>query len=421
MTPSVITKIILFILVFALRSFFAGSEIAFLSVDRLAVRNRARSGHKDAVRLDKLIGDMQRLISIVLIGTNLTGTLTTVLATSITIELALFGNNGVAVTAIIMIFLTLIFGEILPKNYCGRNATTLSLKVTKYIEWCGKLFAPFVYLFNKLNKLVLGKEMEEDSSGLNLTEESIKTMVTIGEEEGDVLEAERDMIYGVFDSSETHLKEIMIPRVDIEAADIDDGFDNVVDIIMDTGFSRIPVYEETIDNIIGFVNAKDVLEVLVEPNKTDINLRELLREPYFAPETRLAGDLLHELKEHGIHAAIVLDEYGGTGGLVTLEDILEEIVGEIQDEYDDDIPEVVLQQNGDVTLDPRVSLEKIEEDLNISFTSEEVETLSGLIYERLGKVPEEQEVIEFEELGVSVIILEVDGNKIERVKIVHNK
>ncbi len=422
MAPSVVVKIAILILAFVARAFFAGSEIAFLSVDRLAIRNRARSGHRDAERLDSLISDMQRLISIVLVGTNLTGSLATVLATSITIELSLFGENGVAVTTLIMIFLVLVFGEILPKNYCGRNATTLSLRITKYIEWCGKLFSPFVFAFSKVNALLLGGELSEEDKGLNLTEESIKTMVTIGEEVGDVEEAERDMIYGVFESSDMLLKEIMVPRVDMEAADIDDGLENIIDIIMDTGFSRIPVYEETIDNIIGIVNAKDVLEVMLEPNEISaVDLRELLREPYFAPETRLAGELLHELKEHGIHVAIVLDEYGGTGGMVTIEDIIEEIVGEIQDEYDDEIPEIEKKSNGDVVVDPRLNLDKVGEILDVTFESEEVDTLSGLIYERVGKVPTEQEVVDFEEVGVKVYILEVDGNKIERVRIVKNK
>ncbi len=420
MSASVIIQIILFFCAFIARSFFAGSEIAFLSVDRLAVRNRAHSGHQESKRLDILIGDMQRLISIILIGTNITGTIATVLATSITIELGLFGDNGVLITTILMITTVLIFGEIIPKNYAGKNATVLSLRLTKTIEFCGKVFAPIVFLFTKTNQLLLGKDVVSDNGDIEMTEESIKTMVTIGEEEGDVEESERDMIYGVFDSTDTFVRDIMIPRVNMSSADIEDGLGNIIDIIMESGHSRIPIYEDTIDNIIGIINAKDVLVRMLKPDDIEKgDVRELMREPYFVPETRLAGELMHELRELGVHVAIVLDEYGGTEGLVTLEDIIEEIVGDIHDEYDqEEQPMFATEDDGSFMLDPRLSLDRVADLLEIDIDSDEVDTLAGLIYEFLGRVPTEGEELILDEFALSITVVRVDSHRIEWVRVV---
>lgn len=415
---SIIFQIVIFLVAFVARAFFAGSEIAFLSVDKLAVRNRARSGHVEAKRLDTLISDMQRIISIVLVGTNITGALSTVLATSITIELGLFGANGVAVTTMIMIVVVLLFAEILPKNYFGHHATYISLRIGGFINWCGKLFYPFVRLFAALNALFLGDTAAE--SPLNLTEESIKTMVTIGEEEGAVEESEKDMIYGVFESSETLVREIMVPRIDMVAADIDDGLQTILDLIAESGFSRIPVYQDTIDHIIGILYAKDVLELLLEPcdYQSQNVVTNLLRKAYFVPESKKAGDLLQVLRARGTHVAIVLDEYGGTEGLVTIEDIIEEIVGEIQDEFDEEEePPVTVVDNGHYYVDPRLSLDKVNELLSLSIEQDDVDTLAGLIYEALGRVPLKNDYFDLPQEHVRIQVTKVDGNRIEQVLI----
>jgi CBS domain containing-hemolysin-like protein len=400
---------------FALRAIFAGSEIAFLSVDKIAVKSLAQEGRNDAIVLDNLLKDMQKIITIVLIGTNLTGVMTTVLATNITLDLGLFGSN-VATTTLLMILAVLLFSEIIPKNLFAKHAMKISLRFAKFIRFLDKMFYPLIIIFNKINKLVLRERLSSSDSVYTLTEESIKTMVTLGEEEGSVEEQERMMIHSVFETGETYLRDIMVPRVNMAAADIEDGFDEVIDLIIESGYTRIPVYEDTIDNIIGIINAKDLMDLTLNEERIDEDMiRNILREPFFVPESRLVGDLLHEMRERGIQIAIVLDEYGGTEGLVTLEDIIEEIVGEIQDEYDEDeIPEISENIDGTISVDPRLSLSKISELLGIDFSEEESDTLSGLIYEKLGRVPVIEEELDLC-IGHKVKVLEIDGNRIVRV------
>ncbi len=418
MTLLSVIKILIFFVAFALRAGFAGSEIAYLSVSKLSVKTLAQEGNEAAIRLDILLSDMQRIITIVLIGTNLAGVIATVMATNITLELGLF-NSNVTVTTVVMIFLVLFLTEIIPKNIFAKNALAITLKTHKIINVLDKLFRPFIALFNFINRIVLGERLDSDESVFNLTEDSIKTMVTIGEEEGDVEEQEKYMIYNVFESGDTYLKDIMVPRVNMEAADIDDGLEEILNLIIESGYTRIPIYEDTIDNIIGIVHAKDLMESFI--NHDDINeidIKNLLREPYFVPETRYVGDVLHEMREQGLQAAIVLDEFGGTEGLVTLEDIIEEIVGEIQDEYDEDeIPEISIFEDGSLSLDPRLSLSKVSELLNLDFDDEEADTLSGYIYERLGRVPMINEEIEIDEKHY-IKVIDVEGNRIVRVKII---
>ncbi|MFP4457218.1 MAG: hemolysin family protein [Clostridia bacterium] len=410
-------KIIIFLVAFTLRAGFAGSEIAYLSVSKLSVKTLAQEGNEEAINLDILLSDMQRIITIVLIGTNLTGVIATVMATNITLELGLF-NSNVTVTTMLMIFLVLFLTEIIPKNIFAKNALAITLKTGKIMNVLDKLFRPLIALFNFINRIVLGEKLATDESVFNLTEDSIKTMVTIGEEEGDVEEQEKYMIYNVFESGDTYLKDIMVPRVNMIAADIEDGVEEVLELIIDSGYTRIPIYEDTIDNIIGIIHAKDLMESFINNDKIeDIQLETLLREPYFVPESRYVGELLHDMRDQGLQAAIVLDEFGGTEGFVTLEDILEEIVGEIQDEYDDDeIPEIKLNEDGSLSLDPRLSLSKVSELLDINFDDEEADTLSGLIYEKLGRVPFTGEEVEFSNEYI-LRVLKIEGNKIIRVKI----
>ncbi len=419
MTLLTFIKIGIFITAFSLRAGFAGSEIAYLSVSKLSVKTLAQEGNERAISLDILLSDMQRIITIVLIGTNLTGVIATVMATNITLELGLF-NSNVTVTTVIMIFLVLFLTEIIPKNIFAKNALAITLKTSKIINFLDKLFRPFITLFNYINRIVLGEKLATNESVFNLTEDSIKTMVTIGEEKGDVEEQEKYMIYNVFESGDTYLKDIMVPRVNMVAADIEDGTENVLSLVIESGYSRIPIYEDTIDNIIGIIHAKDLMESFINHKKIDeIQLESLLREPYFVPESRYVGDLLHEMRDQGLQVAIVLDEFGGTEGIVTLEDIIEEIVGEIQDEYDEDeIPEIKLNEDGSLSLDPRLSLSKVSELLDIDLDEEEADTLSGLIYEKLGRVPFVGEEVEITSEYVGRV-LKIEGNKILRVKILN--
>lgn len=404
-----------FIVAFIGIAFFAGSEIAFLSADKLAIKNLVRHGRKDAQLTDSLVSDMQHLIGVVLVGTNLAIALSTVLATSLTLQLGLFGQNGVAVTSMLMTVMILVFGEILPKTYCSRYANKVSLAVARPIAFFARIFGPIARVFSVISRKLVGAAFEGEVSSA-YTEESIMTMVTMGEEAGSVAEEEREMIYGVFESSKTLAREIMVPRIDMVAADIEDGVDSLLDMIVESGYSRIPVYEDTIDNIIGIVYAKDVLNSLSAG--LNIQVRDLLRPVFFIPETKKASELLQEMRAKRVHMAIVIDEYGGTAGLVTIEDILEEIVGEIHDEYDDDEEaQIFIRKNGDIIVDARLSIEEANEVLGLSLPDEEVETIGGFVYECLGRIPSEGEIFHYEEGNLQLQVVRLEGRRISRVKI----
>ncbi len=416
MTWHLALSILIFLATFVLRALFAGTEIAFVTTNRLAVKTMVQEGHQRAIALDKQLDNMQRVITIALIGTNLFGVISTVMSTYITLEMGLFGGN-VSTATTIMIFAVLFFGEIIPKNIFSKHAMEISMFLCPIIDFMAALFRPLIALFNFISRLLLGKGAGNGRS-LQLTGETIKTMVTMSEEEGAIEEQEMEMIHNVLESNQLYLRDILQPRVNMVAVDIEDGAEEALDRIIESGYSRIPVYEDTIDNVIGILHAKDLMDYFVEQDSiAGLDLRSLLRDPYFVPESKLVGDSLPAMRERGVQIAIVLDEYGGVEGMVSLEDILEEIVGEIQDEHDEDeLPEVEFNEDETLSIDPRISLTKLEELLDLDLSDEESDTLAGLIYEELGRVPLVNEEVDILP-DYSAKVLEVEGNKIIRVEL----
>jgi CBS domain containing-hemolysin-like protein len=269
---------------------------------------------------------------------------------------------------------------------------------------------PLTWLFTGVPRL-FGWAIEEQKL---FTEASIKAMVSLGEEEGAVESREREMIYGVLESGRKVVRDVMVPRVDMVAVDVDDGMKEARRAIIQNGFSRVPVYEETVDNIIGLVYAKDLLG----DGSESTNLKERLRPTLFVPETKRVNDLLKEMRERRIHLAIVLDEYGGTAGVVTVEDLLEEIVGEIHDEYDSDEVEPVIElPDGGWNMDARLPIEEINNELGLSLPSEEYDTLGGLVYSVLERVPLAGEELSLPEVGIAIKVLSLDGHQIERLAV----
>ncbi|MGE5561503.1 MAG: hemolysin family protein [Chloroflexota bacterium] len=410
----VAAQIAILIVAFVARAFFAGSETALVSAEAVQIEHLARSGNSAAVAIERLRSDRQRMIGSLLVGTNLTSVIATVLATSLTHAYGLFGEAGIVVTTILMILLILIFGEIIPKSYAASNALSVALRVAKPVLALGTVLGPIASVFTAIPKLFLrGRRSTADQQ---ITEDSIRTMIAIGEEEGAVDEDEREMIIGMLDTGDTAVWEVMTPRVEMIYVAVDDTFDDVLDRIEREGFSRIPVYEDTVDNIIGVLHAKDVLPYCVADARPDI--RSLLRPTMFVPESKRVSDLLDQMRKTRIHLAIVLDEYGGTAGLVTIEDLLEEIFGEIHDEYDAGEEDPIIARGaGSFSVDAGMSIGEVNEEFELALPDDEAGTIGGLVYSLLGRVPLRGERALLPEQRVELVAERVAGRRITRVRL----
>ncbi len=318
----------------------------------------------------------------------------------------------------VVILLILVLGEMLPSAIGKRRADTLALYVALPIQWLSRLLAPFFWLLRWLSNRAAVPFLGETDTN-HVTEEEIKMLVDAGSAEGAIEDEERDMILSIFRLSDTVVRELMVPRIDIVALDIDTPLFEALDTIVQAGHSRIPVYEGSIDHVRGLLYAKDLL-VVWRDKRENSHIREMLRPAYFVPESKRAVDLLTDLQQHKIHLAIVVDEYGGTAGLVTLEDLLEEIVGEIHDEYDFD-EEELFQQVGEneYILDGGIDLDDLNRMLGVNLPTEETDTLGGYVLSRLGKVPNEgdtfgDDLIRFE-------VLHVDDRRVRRVRMTLTK
>ncbi|MBE6072389.1 MAG: HlyC/CorC family transporter [Clostridium butyricum] len=415
MDPSYTWQIVSLIILIALSSFFSMSETALMSVNKIKLRHMVEEGISGAKLVEKLVEEPSQLLGAILIGNNIVNigasSLATILATNI------FGSSGVGIATGLMTILILIFGEITPKSMAKQNAEAVALKVSRPIKFIVIIFKPFVYIFTGISSLLIrllgGNPNEEEAF---ITEEELKTMVDVSEEEGVLEDVEKEMIFNVFDFADLQVKDVMVQRVDIVAVDEEATYDEVMDIIKSEQFSRIPVYSETIDNIIGIINIKDF--AMVENIKEDFNITKYVREPFYTFEFKKILELFKEMKKARNHIAVVLDEYGGTVGLVTIEDIVEEIVGEIEDEYDDENTSIEIIKENEYIVDGSTRLHDIGELLSVDIDSEEFDSVGGLMIGDLGRMPEEKEKVEVN--NITFIAEEVDKNRIKKVRMITN-
>lgn len=324
---------------------------------------------------------------------------------------------GISLAAVLLVAtgLALVVGWLVPQSLAVRHAEALTLRLAGPIAGVVAVLAPLVGLLvragNALGRFLGGGPI---AAVPLVTEEAIKTLVDAGEERGVIEEDEKEMIYSIFEFGDLMVREVMVPRIDIVAVEVSTPLLEALDVLMREGHSRIPVYEETIDNIVGLLYAKDLLPCLRDGCAT-VPLRDLLREPYFIPETKKVDELLPDLQRRKVHMAIVVDEYGGVAGLVTIEDLLEEIVGEIQDEYDREEPLILPGQEGEFVFDARVPLDDVGKVVGVELSSEAADTLGGYVYEKLGQVPAVgDQVVEGD---AEVTVLAVAGRRIRRVQV----
>ncbi|MGL5989122.1 hemolysin family protein [Cetobacterium sp.] len=408
--------IILFVLIL-LSGFFSASETALTSFKTTDLEDIEKSNKKTAHLLKKWLKSPNEILTGMLLGNNIVNILASSIATVLAINVMGNSPRSLAIVTAVMTVLILIFGEITPKIMAKNNAKHFSKSVIVPIYYFGVLMKPIVKILMWTSILIgriLGVEVKTEN--IMFTEEDLISFVNVGEAEGIIEEEEKEMIHSIVGLGETNAKEIMTPRTSMFAVEGNKTLDDIWDEMIEAGFSRIPVYEETIDNVIGVLYTKDVLKHL-KSNSTNTKVKELVREVYYVPETKSIIEILQEFKSKKVHIALVLDEYGGIGGVLTIEDLLEEIVGEIRDEFDHEEEETIKEIEANrYEVDAMLDIETINKVLNIELPiSEDYESLGGLLMSELGKIPSIGDIVEF--IDVKLIVLEVEKMRVSKVEI----
>lgn len=408
-----ISQIIFLIILLALSAFFSSAETALTTVNRIRMRTLSEAGNKKADKVLKVTENSAKMLSAILIGNNIVNLSASSLATSLALKV--FGSMGAGIATGTLTFLILIFGEVSPKTLATINADKISLAIAGLISILMTILTPVIFVINKLSMGVIYLCGVRPGDGKhNMTEEELRTIVDVGQETGVIEDEERDMIHNVFDFGDAEAKEVMVPRIDMTFVHVDATYDELLDIFREDKFTRLPVYEESTDNVIGIINMKDLLLL---DNKNDFSIRSIMREPYFTYEHKNTADLFMEMRQSSISLAIVLDEYGVTAGLITLEDLLEEIVGEIRDEYDsDEQDDITRLSDHEFLVLGSANLEDVSDELGLHLESNDYDTLGGYCLEKLDHLPEKNEIIITDD-NILLRIEAVDKNRIEKVYI----
>lgn len=408
-----IAQIIFLIVLLLLSAFFSSAETALTTVNKIRMRTLSESGDKRADRVLRVTGNSGKMLSAILIGNNVVNLSASSLATSLAISY--FGNTGAGIATGILTFLILIFGEVSPKTLATIYADSISLSYSGIIEFLMKILTPVIFIINQFSLLFLRLLRVDPTAGnKQMTEEEIRTIVDVGQETGVIENSERDMIHNLFDFGDSEAKEVMVPRIDMTFVQADASYEDILKIYQQDKFTRLPVYEDTTDQVIGIINMKDLL---LQDNKEELSIRDLMREPYFTFEHKNTADLFLEMRKSSISLAIVLDEYGVTAGLITLEDLLEEIVGEIRDEYDtDEIDDITRLNDREFMVLGSTNLDDVNDALDVNFTSDDYDTIGGYCLGQLNHLPDRNEII-LTDNNILLRIDKVEQNRIERIYI----
>jgi putative hemolysin len=426
--------ILVIVLLTFLEGFFVAAEIALVSIRRSRVEQLIEEGSSGARRVRRLLDDPGRFLAVSQLGLTVIGFFASAFAA---VSLAdglknvLHGaglDDGTAtglsliIVTVILALFTIIFAELVPKTLALANAERVALALSVPVDFLARALGPLIALLTGVTKAITGLFGANVSNEAQITAEELRLIVERGGEQG-ILEAEEEqMINAVIELGERRLHEVMIPRIAIVALPASTTLDEAIDRVVEEGHSRIPVYEESIDEVIGILYAKDLLPILKSGSGPRPSIRSLLRSPVFVPESMTVDDLLHEFQRRKVHIAIVLDEYGGTAGLVTIEDILEEIVGEIQDEFDTEEPMVVRLSDDEARVDGRANIDDLSELFDTDLTLEdkdEYDTVGGLIYHRIGGVPSPGDQVNVD--GLTLTVETTDGRRVGKVLVVRRR
>ncbi len=394
MDDEILWRLLALLGLLALSGFFSGSETALLSLDKLRVRFLQNQGRPKADKLAGLLDNPDRLLSGILVGNNLVNIAASVIATGLFVSW--FGEQGEWLTVLLLTPILLVFSEICPKTYAAQYPEKMSFMVLTPIRFVVWILGPVILIVSSVSRLLTSFLRKKEAESLSVSEDEIRAMIELGEESGSVAAEQRQMLHGIFDLSETRVRDIMIPRTEVVGINVDANFDEVLKIARKARHSRFPVYRENLDTIVGIIHSKDILDYICQTDQ--FSLKELSRDPYYVPESKRIGILLQSFRKKREHLAIVVDEYGGVEGIVTLEDVVEEIVGEIHDEYD--IEELDFRElgRGHYLIDASMPLREVNRRFGLSLPEEHVTTLAGYVLQIMGKIPAEGDRCEEENL-----------------------
>ena len=414
MDTSAAIQIIVLIILLLLSAFFSSAETSLTTVNKIKMRSLAEDGNKRAKMVIKVTDNSSKMLSAILIGNNIVN----LSASSLTTTIAYTLSDGATIVAIatgIITILILIFGEITPKTMATIKAEKLALSYAHIIHFLMIIFTPIIVIVNTLSRGILFLLGVDPNAKLNImTENELRTIVDVSHEDGVIEEEEKEMIYNVFDLGDAEAKDVMVPRVHVIFADVNSTYKELIEIFRENKFTRLPIFEETTDNVIGTINMKDLL--LFDSSK-EFHIRDIIREAYFTHEHKSISELLVEMRKASFNIAIVLDEYGETAGLITLEDILEEIVGEIHDEYDENEEEFFKKINDfEFIVEGSTNLDDLNDRLDLGLESEDYDSLGGYIIEQLDRLPDEKDET-ITDSHVRLVVDTLDKNRIEKVHI----
>jgi len=423
------TDILVILLLILINGFFVGAEIAFVSVRRTRLDELAEAGDRRAKRAQVLMRDPGRFLAVIQVAITFLGALASAVAAVSIVTVVAEPLRGIALIAdqadtialllvtFVVSVVSIVLGELIPKGLALANPDRIALSVSGPITLFAKIVSPLVAVLVALTKLISKPFGIDPTRTPELSAAEIRLIVEQGSQQG-VLEAEEEqMISAVMSLSDSKLHEVMVPRIDIVAIDQDATFDEAVTLVLTEGHSRTPLYKESVDHIVGILYAKDLLRIIAAGGPRP-RLRDIMRPALFVPESQAVDDLLNELQRRRVHMAIVLDEYGGTAGLVTIEDLLEEIVGEIQDEFDEEEPMKVIVRDGEAILDGRADIDEMGELVDPALEledDEEYDTVGGFVYHRIGRVPVVGDTVAVDPFKITVI--KVTGRRVGKVRV----
>lgn len=411
MDPSSAVQLVTIFILVLLSGFFSSAETAFSSINRVRLKAMIDDGSKRAVLVDKILENYSKMISTILIGNNIVNLGASALATTFVMDV--FGSNFVAIGTGVLTLVVLLAGEILPKTVAKTYAEKLAFAYAFIIDKLMWILTPVIFFVDKLSGAIMKVlHIDPNAKTDSMTETELKTYVDVSHEDGVIETEEREIIYNVFDFSDAVAKDIMIPRINMVTVDKNATYSEIAELFKEHMYTRIPVYEDDQDNMIGLVNIKDFLFI---ENKETFQISSILRKAHYTYEYKKSTDLLLEMREKSYNVTFVLNEYGACVGMITMEDILEEIVGEIRDEYDDDEKENIVKiDDNQYLVEGSMKIDDINDYLGTSMNSEDYDSIAGLMIEHLDRLPEVGECVTLED-HIELRVSETDQNRVTRV------
>lgn len=413
METSDVAQLIIIIVLIFLSGFFSSAETAFSTLNRVRMRNLEEEGSKKAARVNKILESYSKMLSAILIGNNIVNLTASSLTTAFVIGVC--GNAYIGFGTGILTIVVLLGGEIIPKTWANLNSEKLALAYSSVIYALMKVMTPVIFIVDLLSNGILKLLHVDPNKKMDtITESELKTYVDVSHEDGQIESDEREMIYNIFEFSDTCVKDIMIPRTNMVTVNADESVNDLIKVFHESMYTRIPVYQEDKDSMIGFVNIKDLFIARISGQK-NITLKSLLREAYYTYEYKKNADLLLEMREKSMNVAFVLNEYGSTVGMVTLEDLLEELVGEIRDEYDEDEKELIQKiDDRSYLIEGSMNLSDINDSIGTSLNSDDYDSIGGIIIGQLDRLPEDNESVVLAD-GTTLQVKGIDQNRILHV------